>query len=289
MCDEHFLQDLPRYATSMTRRRFGALSAGAGVAMMLPPVVNAQAVAERDVEIETPDGVADAYFVHPAEGAHAAVLVWPDALGLRPAFREMGKRLAQSGYSVLTVNPFYRRRRAPIVPEGASFQDESVRSVVMPLMQSLNPETHRTDARAFIGWLDRQPAVDTSRKVGTTGYCMGGPIVMRTAATVPDRVGAAASFHGGGLVTSDEDSPHLLIPQMKASFLIAIAENDDEREPDAKNVLRTAFDEAGLAAEIEVYEGAAHGWCPPDMPVYNEEQAERAWSRLLALFETALA
>lgn len=289
MCDEHFLEDLERYANRLTRRRFGALSAGAGIAMMLPPVVDAQAVVERDVEIETPDGVADAHFVHPAEGTHPAVLVWPDALGLRPAFREMGKRLAQSGYSVLTVNPFYRQRRAPVVPEGATFQDEAVRNVVMPLMQSLTPETHVTDARAFVAWLDRQDAVDTGRKVGTTGYCMGGPIVMRTAATLPDRIGAAASFHGGGLVTSGEDSPHLLIPRMKASFLIAIAENDDEREPDVKNVLRKSFDDAGLSAEIEVYEGAAHGWCPPDMPVYNEEQAERAWSRLLALFETALA
>lgn len=289
MCDEHFLEDLERYTKGMTRRRFGALSAGAGIAMMLPPVVNAQAVVERDVEIETPDGVADAYFVHPAQGAHAGVLVWPDALGLRPAFREMGKRLAQSGYSVLTVNPFYRQRRAPVVPEGATFQDESVRNVVMPLMQSLTPQTHVTDARAFIGWLDRQEAVDTRRKVGTTGYCMGGPIVMRTAATVPDRVGAAASFHGGGLVTSGEDSPHLLIPQMKASFLIAIAENDDEREPNAKNVLREAYEKAGLPAEIEVYAGAAHGWCPPDSAVYHEAQAERAWSRLLVLLEKALA
>ena len=291
MCDEHYLEDLSRYVNraNLSRRKFGALSASVGVSMLLPPVANAQDVSERDVEIETPDGVADAYFVHPAQGAHAGVLVWPDALGLRPAFREMGKRLAQCGYSVLTVNPFYRQRRAPVVPEGATFQDESVRNVVMPLMQSLTPQTHVTDARAFIGWLDRQEAVDTRRKVGTTGYCMGGPIVMRTAATVPDRVGAAASFHGGGLVTSGEDSPHLLIPQMKASFLIAIAENDDEREPDVKNVLRKSFDDAGLSAEIEVYAGAAHGWCPPDMPVYNEAQAERAWSRLLALFETALA
>jgi carboxymethylenebutenolidase len=289
MCDEHYVEDLKRYAKGMTRRRFGALSAGVGAAFMLPPVVNAQDVTEQDVEIETPDGVADAYFVHPSTGAHAGVLVWPDALGLRPAFREMGKRLAQSGYSVLTVNPFYRQRRAPVVPEGASFQDESVRNVVMPLMQSLNADTHRTDASAFVAWLDRQDPVDTGRKIGTTGYCMGGPIVMRTAATVPDRIGAGASFHGGGLVTPGEDSPHLLIPQMKASFLIAVAENDDEREPETKDVLRNAFDDAGLAAEIEVYAGAAHGWCPPDMPVYNEEQAERAWSRLLALFETALA
>jgi carboxymethylenebutenolidase len=216
------------------------------------------------------------------------VLVWPDILGLRPAFREMGKRLAESGYSVLTVNPFYRQAKAPVVPEGASFADESVRNTVFPLARALNATTHATDAKAFIAWLDAQPSVDTSRKIGTTGYCMGGPIVMRTAAAVPDRVGAGASFHGGGLVTQNPDSPHLLVPQMKASFLFAVAENDDMQDPEAKNVLRETYDKAGLNAEIEVYP-AAHGWCPPDSAVYNEEQAERAWSRLLALFETALA
>lgn len=291
MCDEHYVEDLERYLNkaNVTRRKFGALSASVGLSMLLPPVANAQAVTESDVEIETPDGVCDAYFVHPSSGSHAAVLVWPDILGLRPAFRAMGKRLAESGYSVLVVNPFYRARRAPVVPEGASFANPDVRGVVFPLMQSLNAETHMTDARALIAWLDRQAAVDTSRKIGTIGYCMGGPIVMRTAATVPDRVGAGGSFHGGGLVTGNEDSPHLLIPSMKASFLIAIAENDDEREPEAKNVLREAFDAAGLEAEIEVYEGAAHGWTVIDSDVYHEQQAERAWSRMLALFETALA
>ena len=290
MCDEHYVEDLARYVnrSRLTRRKFGAMSAGVGLSMLLPPVAIAQDVTERDVEIETPDGTADAYFVHPSSGAHAGVLVWPDILGLRPTFRAMGKRLAQSGYSVLVVNPFYRQRRAPVVPEGASFSDPEVRNTVFPLAQALTPETHVTDARAFVGWLDQQDAVDTNRKIGTTGYCMGGPIVMRTAATLPDRIGAAASFHGGGLVTNQPNSPHLLVPQMKASFLIAVAENDDEREPEAKNVLRKSFDDAGLDAEIEVYP-AAHGWCVPDSDVYDEEQAERAWSRLLALFEKALA
>jgi carboxymethylenebutenolidase len=291
MCDHHFEADMKRYVRrgNVTRREFGAISAGAGVTAMLPRVLNAQDVVESDVEITTPDGVADCYFVHPASGAHAGVLVWPDILGLRPAFRQMGKRLAESGYSVLVVNPFYRQRRAPVVPAGASFADESVRNTVFPLAQALNATTHTTDARAFVAWLDDQDSVDEGRKVGTTGYCMGGPIVMRTAAAVPDRVGAAASFHGGGLVTDGPDSPHLLVPEMNAQFLFAIAENDDEREPEAKNVLREAFAEAGLPAEIEVYEGAAHGWCPPDSAVYNERQAERAWGRLLVLFENALA
>ena len=286
MCEhDHFENDLDRY---MTRRQFGALTAGAGLMMMLPRAADALDIVDADVAIETPDGVADAYFVHPASGAHAAVLVWPDILGLRPSFRDMGRRLAESGYAVLTVNPFYRQQRAPVVPEGASFADEATRDLVMPLARALTPATHVTDARAFVAWLDGQPAVDANRKIGTTGYCMGGPMVMRTAATVPERIGAGASFHGSRLVMDDPDSPHLLVPQMQASFLIAIAENDDERDPEAKHVLRASFDTAGLPAEIEVYEGAAHGWCPPDSPVYHERQAERAWDRLLALFETAL-
>jgi carboxymethylenebutenolidase len=290
MCEkDHFEEDLEKYvrAGRVTRRDFGTLTAGAGLAMMLPHAANAQAVTEREVEIRTPDGVCDAYFVYPQSGAHAAVLVWPDILGLRTAFREMGKRLAESGYAVLTVNPFYRGRRAPVVPEGATF-DEATRGIVFPLAQALNATTHVTDARAFVAWLDQQPQVDRSRGIGTTGYCMGGPITMRTAAALPERIGAAASFHGGGLVTQNPDSPHLLVPQMKAQYLFAVAENDDEREPEAKNVLRETFEKANLQAEIEVYP-AAHGWCPPDSAVYDEAQAERAWSRLLGLFDRALA
>jgi carboxymethylenebutenolidase len=265
----------------VTRRQFGVLL-GAGVAMTLPKVANAQAVTEGDVNIMTPDGTADAYFVHPASGSAAAVLVWPDIFGLRPAFRTMGKRLAESGYSVLVVNPFYRQQRAPTAAQGAATPIGEVRG----LMQALTPETHMTDARALIAWLDQQPSVNTSRRVGTQGYCMGGPIALRTAAAVPNRVGAAASFHGGGLVTNAENSPHMQAVKTEARFLIAIAANDDERAPDEKNVLRKTF---GDRAEVEVYEGAAHGWCPPDSTVYNEPQAERAWSRLLALYKQALA
>lgn len=291
MCDQHFEEDMKNYVASsyVTRRRFGALSVGAGMAMLLPRAANAQAVTESDVDVKTPDGVADCYFVHPASGAHAGVVIWPDILGLRPAFRQMGKRLAESGYSVLVVNPFYRSKRAPVVPPGASFADAATRNAVMPLAQALNATTHVTDARAFVSFLDTQAAVDRNRRVGTMGYCMGGPIVMRTAAAVPDRVGAGASFHGGGLVTESPDSPHLLVPKMKAQFLIAVAENDDQRAPKEKDVLRETFAAANLPAEIEVYAGAAHGWCPPDSAVYNEPQAERAWGRLLALFEKALA
>ncbi len=292
MCDDNTVDDnerLLRSDTALSRRRFTVLGAGAAIILALPRAAHAQSVAEADIDVATPDGIADCYFVHPASGRHPGVIVWPDVLGLRPAYRQMGKRLAESGYAVLVVNPYYRSAKAPVVPAGASFQDPATRERVMPLAQSLTPQTITTDATAFVAFLDRQAAVDTNRKIGTTGYCMGGPITMRTAAAVPDRIGAGASFHGGRLATDGADSPHLLVPQMKASFLFAIAQNDDEREPEVKNQLRTAYAAAGLPAEIEVYEGAMHGWCALDSAVYNEVQAERAWARLLVLFETALA
>jgi len=291
MCDQHFEDDLKKYqaGAGLTRRQFGALSVGVGVGMLLPSVANALTVTESEVDVKTPDGTADCYFVHPSTGAYAGVVIWPDILGLRPAFRQIGKRLAESGYSVLVVNPFYRSKRAPIVPAGASFADQAVRSSVTPLAQALNATTHVTDAKAFVAFLDTQPAVSKTRKIGTMGYCMGGPITMRTAAAVPNRVGAGASFHGGGLVTDQPDSPHLLVPTMKAQYLFAIAENDDMREPNSKTVLKDTFAKAKLPAEVEVYAGAAHGWCPPDSAVYNEAQAEKAWSRLLVLFGKALA
>ena len=288
MCDDRTDTDNTEYVrtTKMTRRQFGAVWAGAGLAMLLPRAANAQAVSEADIDIMTPDGVADCYFVHPTSGAHPGVLIWPDAFGLRPAKKQMGRRLAESGYSVLVVNQYYRTQRAPIVN---TTDFAAVRDTLVPLMGSLNADTQTRDAMAFIRFLNTQPAVDRSRKMGTMGYCMGGPFTMRTAAAVPDRVGAAASFHGGGLVTDQADSPHLLVPEMKAQYLFAIAENDDNNQPEAKDVLRDAFSQAGLRAEIEVYAGAMHGWCPPDSTVYHEAQAERAWSRLLALFENALA
>jgi carboxymethylenebutenolidase len=274
----------------VSRRRFMALSAGVmSMATLLPPVANAQSVTETDVQIKTPDGTADCYFVHPASGATAAVLVWPDILGLRPSFRAMGKRLAESGYAVLVVNPFYRTAKAPVVAEGASFQDAGVREKVMGLAGTLNPETHVTDAKAFVAWLDQQAAVDKNRKIGTTGYCMGGPMVMRTVASIPERVGAGGSFHGGGLATDQPNSPHLLIPQMKGGLLIAIADNDDKQDPKAKETLKAAFAAADVDAEIEVYAEAQHGWTVPDSAVYHEAQAEKAWARMLALFEKELA
>ncbi len=282
MCDQdHFDEDIKKYS----RRDIGVIvSAGIGTAFLLPKSTHAVEAVESDVEIKTADGVCDAYFVTPKDGAHAAVLVWPDIFGLRPAFRQMGKRLAEAGYSVLVVNPFYRTKKSPVAMSASSTPIQEV----SPLARTLNATTHTDDAKAFIEWLDAQPQTDKKKKIGTIGYCMGGPMVMRTAAAIPDRIGAAGTFHGGGLATKNSDSPHLLIPTMKAQFLIAIAENDDQKDPESKKVLKDAFEQAKLSAEIEVYP-AGHGWCPPDTKVYNQEQSEKAWARLLALFEKSLA
>ena len=287
MCDQdHFDDDKLEYEAKnlVTRRQFGVLL-GAGVAMMLPRVVNAVTVTDGDVTITTPDGSCDAYFVHPASGTAPGVLIWPDIFGRRPAFHQMAKRLAESGFSVLVVNPFYRTKKAPTADKGAATPIPDL----MPLARALTETTQMTDAKAFIAWLDQQPSVAKNKKVGTQGYCMGGPIAFRTAAAVPDRVGAVASFHGGGLVTDQPNSPHLQAAKTKAQFLIAVAANDDQRAPGEKDVLKETFAKANLPAEIEVYTGAAHGWCPPDSGVYNEPQAEKAWTRLLALYNKALA
>jgi carboxymethylenebutenolidase len=316
MCDDDSFDDMVAYRLRperLSRRDFGSLSLGAGLVSLLPvgcksadpttgpvvaptasgsataPTAAAVPTTESEVSIKTFDGDCDAYFVHPTTGAAPAVLVWPDIFGLRPAFRQMGKRLAESGYAVLVVNPFYRKQKAPTAPPRPDFEDKATREALMALMQALTPETAAIDAKAFTAWLDQQSSVDKSRKMGTTGYCMGGPLVMRTAAANPERIGAAASFHGGGLVTDKPDSPHLLIPKMKARFLIAIASNDDAKQPDAKTTLKAAFAQASLPATVEVYEGAKHGWCPPDSHVYKEDAAEKAWSALLALLKSALA
>ena len=292
MCDYDTQKDADAYLEEhpdMSRRDFTQLATGASMAMMLPAVANAQSISERDVEIRTPDGVADCHFAYPSNGSHAAVLVWPDILALRPAFREMGRRLAREGYAVLTVNPFYRDARSPVVPLGASFGQPEIRELVLPMARNLNAETHFTDARTFTTWLDAQDEVDTSKGIGTTGYCMGGPMVMRTVAAVPERFAAGGTFHGGGLATGNPDSPHLLIPETRAAMLHCVADNDDQNNPEAKVTLGEAYDAAGIDAEIEVYSGALHGWCAIDSQVYHQQQAERAWSRLLNLFATNLA
>lgn len=278
MCDQkHFEEDLRAYESFITRKQFGVLL-GAGVSMVLPEAANAATVTESEVTVSTPDGTADAYFVHPASGTAPGVLVWPDIFGLRPAFRQMGKRLAESGYSVLVVNPFYRTKKAPTAAAGGATPIDEVR----PMAQTLNETTHMTDAKAFVAWLDQQASVAKNRKMGTQGYCMGGPMAFRTAA-VSDRVGAVASFHGGGLVRDMPSSPHLQAAKTKARFLVVVADNDDKRAPTDKDVLKETFAQAKLAAEVEVYPGA-HGFCPPDSRVYSEPLAEKAWGRLLALY-----
>ncbi len=312
MCDNDSFDDMVAYRLRqerLSRRTFGSLTLGAGVASLLSgcapaePATSPMAAAsgsaaastgtgakttDSEVSITTPDGTCDAYFVHPAAGASPAVIVWPDIFGLRPAFRQMGKRLAESGYAVLVVNPFYRKQKAPTAPPHPDFEDKATREALMALMQSLTADTAATDSKAFTAWLDQQPSVDKARKIGTTGYCMGGPLVMRTAAANPERVGAAATFHGGGLVTDKPDSPHLSIPKMKARFLIAIAANDDAKQPEVKDKLKEAFAQASLIASVEVFEGTKHGWCPTDSHVYDAVAAEKAWSELLALFKAAL-
>jgi carboxymethylenebutenolidase len=256
----------------------------------------APAMVETTVQIKTPDGMCDASFIHPAGGSHPGVIVWSDAFGLRPATRDIGKRLAAEGYSVLVPNPFYRVAKAPVFTDAStfSFQNPEDRAKLQPLMSSIGaPGAAEKDAAAFVAFLDAQPQVDRRRKIGTQGYCMGGPLVVRTAAAVPGRIGAGASFHGGGLVTDKPDSPHLLAPKIKARMYFGIAANDDKNQPDAKDKLREAFAAAHVPAEIEVY-GSQHGWCIPDMPaqngspIYNKPDAEKAWAKLTALYKTAL-
>ncbi len=281
----------------MTRRDFVALSVTAGVAVSTGCTEQAIEVVEETIEITTPDGIADVAYIHPRTGSHPGVLIWPDAFGLRPSFRDMAKRLAANGYSVLVPNPFYRVQRAPVFDDIASFdfQNQEDRARLGPLMGSITAaDAAERDASAYIPFLDAQPQVDTSKKIGTQGYCMGGPLIVRTAAAQPDRIGAAASFHGGGLVTANANSPHLLAPNIQARMYFGIASNDDAQQPEAKDVLRETFADAGVAAEIEVYSDAQHGWCVTDMPsqgtpIYNEVDAERAWGKLIELYEAALS
>ena len=293
MCDEITVKENEEYLKKrgLSRRTFGAVASAA----ILTTSIGACAastdvleIVEQEVDVPTPDGLANCYFACPAKQKHPAVLVWPDIMGLRPAFRQMGKHLARAGYAVLVVNPYYRQTRGPVIERGESFQDKIVRERIIPFARALSAQTNVVDAKAFVSYLDAQTCVDTSKKIGTTGYCMGGSMTMRAAAALPERIGAGASFHGGRLVTDKENSPHLLVPKMKANFLFAIAQNDDERDPDAKDALRAAFDEAKRSAEIEVYEGTRHGWCPPDSAVHHEVQAARAHARLLHLLKTSL-
>ena len=282
--------------SDLSRRDFVAMGLAAGVVAAGMPAEAALPVVETMVEIKTPDGTCDAAFSHPTTGTHPAVIIWPDAFGLRPAIREMGKRLAGEGYAVLTVNPYYRVGKGTLL-DTATFNFQTDRARLTPLMGSITADgAAERDAAAFVAWLDTQKQVNASKKIGTQGYCMGGPLVMRTSAAVATRIGAGASFHGGGLVTQQANSPHLLIPKIRAKMYFGVASNDDMQRPTAKDTLKAAFEAAKNPAKIEVYANALHGWCMPDMPqqagappIYNKIDAERAWAELLSLYKAALA
>jgi carboxymethylenebutenolidase len=296
--DRDNLEQPVEAGSDLSRRNFIAMSVAAGVAAAAGTAsAAAMPVVEKDVTVKTPDGMCDAAFIHPSTGSHPSVIVWPDAFGLRPSMRDIGKRIAAEGYSVLVPNPFYRQGKAPFfsTEEVKSFNFQSGMAKIQPLMASINaPGNAEKDAMAFVAFLDAQKEVNKSKKIGTQGYCMGGPLVVKTCAAVPNRVGAGGSFHGGGLVTDKPDSPHLLAPKIKARMYFGIASNDDMRQPDAKDKLRESFAAAHVPAEIEVY-SSKHGWCVADMPsdpqgpIYNMADAEKAWGKLVALYKTALA
>jgi carboxymethylenebutenolidase len=291
MCDKQTLKDWEDHLETrkVTRRKFNRLTAGAGLAATLPTGAFAQRLSSGPMDVLTPDGVADCYLSHAPNGEYPGVILWPEVLGLRPTFTDMARRLAGYGYTVLAVNPYCREAKAPVVSRTESFSDPAVRDRIVPMAQKLNAESHFTDARAMMELMERHRAVTKTRKMATIGYCMGGPMVMRTAAAGPDKIAAAATFHGARMATDEANSPHLLIPERKAGYLVAIAENDDQAEPQAKTMLRDAFDAAGLNAEVEVYEGAQHGWTVPGSAAYDMDLSKRAWSRLIALLKEATA
>ncbi|MDO9223909.1 MAG: dienelactone hydrolase family protein [Caulobacter sp.] len=286
MCDDDIHPGLI-VNPAVSRRTFGlmtvAAAGAAGSARAAVPVV------EKEVDVKTADGVADAALYYPeGKGKWPTVLIWTDVVGLRQAFRDMGRRLAGEGYVVLVPNVYYRVRRSPVIDGSFDFSKPDDRAKLVPLRASLTPEGVDRDAIAYLAFLDGQPQTNTKRKAGVQGYCMGGPLSVRTAAAVPDRIAAVGSFHGGGLVTDQPTSPHLLLPKTKAEYLIAVADNDDRQDPTVKDKLGAAMTAAGRPHKIEVYTGASHGWCVPGSAVYNEAAAEKAWSALLAMYRRAL-
>ena len=289
MCDDLTAHDddAALALRGLDRRQFAAISAAGVLAACTGSAGDAKARAglrESAVAITTPDGSADGFFVHPGKGKHPAVIMWPDVAGLRPAYMEMARRLAASGFAVLVVNHYYRSAKAPILNSIAEWRTPEGQAKLKPMIAAITPPGVTSDTMAVVAWLDKQAPVNRQRGIGTVGYCMTGPYTVRAAAAVPSRVKAAVSCHGGGLVTTAPDSPHRLIPSTSASYLFAIARNDDARAPGDKDALRSAAKAAGRAAEVEVY-NADHGWCTLDAPSYDKGEAERAWARLLELFK----
>lgn len=294
MCDETDLAgwDDRLAAKGLSRRDFGLMGGAAALAACSGTVTagsdtgSASGLTENMVLIDTLEGEMDAFFVHPSEGKHPAVILWPDIASLREAKRVMARRLAAEGYVVLVANPYYRDVQADQFTDMASFRADGGWQKVGPWRGKLSSDAVMADTDALVGWLDGQEVVDNTKGIGTQGYCMGGPFTVYSAHARPDRVKAAASFHGGGLVREDEASPHKIL-EKGTSYLIAIAKNDDEKAPDDKTALREAADAGGIKAEIEVY-GGDHGWCVLDNPTYDQAEADRAWGRLLALYDSAL-
>lgn len=300
MCDEVTEAENAAFAAGehLSRRRFNALGAGAAAAAVLPGCASAKdsdknaagpATREREVAVKTADGSADGFFVHPAQGRHPAVLIWPDVAGLREAYRNIARRLAQSGFAVLAINHYYRSSPAPIVGKFEEWRTPAGQAKIGPMRAALTPVAILRDATALVGWLDAQPQVDTARAIGSSGYCMTGSYTIRAAAAVPSRVKAAASFHGGGLVDATPDSPHLLIPKAKAAFYFGVADNDDKQQPESKDILKKTLAEAKRPGVVTVYTGAQHGWCMTDFPVYNAPSAEIAWANMLATYKQTIA
>ncbi|MET1755426.1 dienelactone hydrolase family protein [Novosphingobium sp. RD2P27] len=289
MCEDPTAQgqDSGEGNRAVSRREFtvlGAAIALAGCTADVRAAGTSSNLRERMVEITTADGIADAFFVYPAQGAHPGIVMWPDIAGLREAKKVMARRLAAAGYAVLCVNQYYRGGPAPILQSFSEFRTPEGQTKIKPLREALTTEAVTRDAGAYVTFLDGEAAVDKTRGIGSNGYCMGGPFTVRTAAAAPRRVGAAASFHGAGLVTDEPDSPHRLLARTKAAYLFAIARNDDAKDPSVKEQLRKAADAAGVPAEIEVYP-ADHGWCVPDSPAYDPIEADKAWERMLTLFD----
>jgi carboxymethylenebutenolidase len=286
----HTVNESDSSVTNVARREFVMFSVVAGMGLAAPAGGKDSEIVETDVEVKTADGTCDAVFFHPAKGKHPGVLIWPDSGSLRPAFREIGHRLAREGYAVLVPNHLYRTARAPVFartfdpiknPDDAAFY----RRITAPFFAAGAVER---DAMAYINFLDSQPQIRKKKKIGVLGYCLGGAYVLKSAALIPERVRAGVSFHGGFLATSKPDSPHLLAPKMKARLYLAIASDDDKREPEVKGKLRATFDAAKVRAEIELFPNARHGFCVSDSKAFNQSDAARAWSKLVALYQASL-
>ena len=275
---------------ALSRRSFSAMTAATGaVAAAGPALAKAKEVVETNVTYASPDGTVDAVFFHPkGRGSWPGVVMLADAMGLRPVFRDMGRRMAAEGYAVIVPNPYYRTRKAPVFDATFDFTNPTDRAKLGPMRAPLTQEGANRDVRAHIGFLDAQKVVNKRKGVGVQGYCMGGTMTINAAIDNPARIKAAGSFHGGGLATDRPDSPHLGVPKIAADVLIAIADNDDKRDPAVKDTLRAAFDAANKPAKIEVYTGADHGWCVKGSAVYNEPAAEKAWAELLTVYRRAL-